>query len=87
MRLEMCTTGKILGAMFLKAITDTFFQYIVCNQGRDEVRHSTHLRRFTFALIESVIFVTVNRVFQNSSGQGFVPLSREKTKTFCRPIM
>ena len=35
-------------------------------------KNSTHLRRFAFVLIESVICVTVSRVFQNSSGQGFV---------------
>ena len=45
--------------------------------------YSMHLRRLTFVLTESVICVTVNWVFRNSSGQGFVSLSRKKTKTFC----
>ena len=45
---------------------------------------STHLRWFTFVLTKSVICVTVNQVFRNSSGQGFVSLSRKKAKTFCR---
>ena len=39
MRLRMCTTGKIFDKIYIKAITDTFFQYVVCNQGRDKVRH------------------------------------------------
>ena len=39
MKLKMCTTGIIFGKICLKAIRDTFFQYLVCNQGRDRVRH------------------------------------------------
>ena len=39
MKLKMCTIGKIFGKIYLKAIRDTFFQYVVCNQGRDGVRH------------------------------------------------
>ena len=34
----MCTTSKIFGEMCLKA-RDTFFQYVIWNQGRDGVRH------------------------------------------------
>ena len=39
MKLKMCNTGKIFGKIYLKAIRDTFFQYVVCNQGRDGLRH------------------------------------------------
>ena len=39
MKLKMCTIGKIFGKIYLKAIRDTFFQYVVCNQGRDGVKH------------------------------------------------
>ena len=39
MKLKMCTIGKIFGKIYLKAIADTFFQYVVCNQVRDGVRH------------------------------------------------
>ena len=39
MKLKMSTTDKIFGKIYLKAITDTFFQYVVCNQGRDGERH------------------------------------------------
>ena len=39
MKLKTCTTSKIFGKIYLKAITDTFFQYVVYNQGRDRVRH------------------------------------------------
>ena len=35
----MCATRKIFGKIYLKAIRDTFFKYVVCNQGRDRVRH------------------------------------------------
>ena len=35
----MCTTSKIFCKICLKAIRDTFFQYVVCNQRRDGVRH------------------------------------------------
>ena len=38
MKLIMCTTGKIFGRIYLKAIRYTFFQYVVCNQERDGVR-------------------------------------------------
>ena len=38
-KLKMCTTGKIFGKICLKAIRDTFFQYVVCNQRRDGVSH------------------------------------------------
>ena len=34
----MCTTGKIFGRIYLKAIRHTFFQYVVCNKERDGVR-------------------------------------------------
>ena len=39
MKLKMCTTGKIFGKICLKAVRDTFFQYVVCNQERDGVRY------------------------------------------------
>ena len=39
MKLKMCTIGKIFGKICPKAIGDTFFQYVVCNQRRDGVRH------------------------------------------------
>ena len=39
MKLKMCTTGKIFGEICLKAIRDTFFQYVIFSQGRDGVRH------------------------------------------------
>ena len=39
MKLKMCTAGKIFDKICLKAIRDTFFQYVICNQGRDGVRH------------------------------------------------
>ena len=39
MKLKMCTTGTIFGKICLKAIRDTFLQYLVCNQERDGVRH------------------------------------------------
>ena len=35
MKMKMCTIGKIFGKICLKAIGDTSFQYVVCNQGRD----------------------------------------------------
>ena len=35
MKLKMCTTGKTFGKICLKAIRDTFFQHVVCNQRRD----------------------------------------------------
>ena len=38
----MCTTGKIFGKICLKAVIDTFFQYVVCNQEKDGVRHKKH---------------------------------------------
>ena len=40
MKLEMCTTGKVFAIICLKAIClKTFFQYVICNQGRNWVRH------------------------------------------------
>ena len=39
MKLKMCTTDKLFGKICLKVIRDTFFQNVICNQGRDEVRH------------------------------------------------
>ena len=39
MILKTCTKEKFFGKIHLKAIRDTFFQYVVCNQGRDGVRH------------------------------------------------
>ena len=39
MKVKMCTTGKICGKLCLKAIRHTFFQHLVCNQGRNGVRH------------------------------------------------
>ena len=32
----MRATGKMLGKLSPKAITDTFFQYVVCDQERDQ---------------------------------------------------
>ena len=39
MKLKMCNIGKIFGKICLKAIRDTFFQYLVSNQRRNEVRY------------------------------------------------
>ena len=39
MKLKMCTTRKTFGKICLKTIRDTFFQYMVCNQQRDAVKH------------------------------------------------
>ena len=39
MILKTCTKEKFFGKIHLKAIRDIFFQYVVCNQGRDGVRH------------------------------------------------
>ena len=39
MKLKTCTTGKIFGKIYLKPIRDAFFQYLVCNQGRDGMRY------------------------------------------------
>ena len=39
MKLKICTTGNIFGKICLKAIRDTFFQYVICNQGSDGVKH------------------------------------------------
>ena len=39
MKLKTCTIGKIFSKICLKAIRDTFFQYLVSNQRTDEVRH------------------------------------------------
>ena len=33
--LKMCTANKNFGEIFLKVITDTFFQYAICDQERD----------------------------------------------------
>ena len=39
MKLKVCSTDKIFGKICLKAVRDTFFQYVVCNQERDGVRY------------------------------------------------
>ena len=39
MKLKMCTTDKTFDKIFLKAIRDTFFQYVFWNQGKNGVRH------------------------------------------------
>ena len=39
MQLKMCTTGKHSGKICLKAVRDFLCQYVVCNQGRDGVKH------------------------------------------------
>ena len=39
MNLKMSITSKIFGKLCLKFIIDTFFQYVVCNQGRDWMKH------------------------------------------------
>ena len=39
MKLKMCSTGKVFGKICLKTVRDTLFQYVVCNQGRDGMRH------------------------------------------------
>ena len=39
MKLKMCTAVKVFGKICLKAVTDTCFQHVVCNQVRDWVRH------------------------------------------------
>ena len=44
----MCTTGKTFGKICLKTITDTFFQYVVCNQRRDGLRHEGKGEDFIF---------------------------------------
>ena len=42
MKPKMCTTGKIFGKICLKAVRDTFFQYVIWNQERDEVRYKKY---------------------------------------------
>ena len=39
MKLKMCIKGKIFNKMCLKAIRNTFFQYVVCNQGKNGMKH------------------------------------------------
>lgn len=39
MKLKICTSGKSVGKICLKAIRDTFFQYMVCSQRMNAVRH------------------------------------------------
>ena len=39
MKLKICTIGKIFGKICLKTIEDTFFKYVVWNQGRDGVKY------------------------------------------------
>ena len=39
MKLKMCATDKIFHKICVKPIRDAFFQYVVCNQGREGVRH------------------------------------------------
>ena len=39
MKLKMYIRGKSFGKVCVKDILDTLFQYVVCNQGRDGVRH------------------------------------------------
>ena len=38
MKLKICTTSQMFGYC-LKAIRDTIFQYVVCNQGSGRVKH------------------------------------------------
>ena len=42
MKLKMCTTGKIFGKICLKAVRDSFFQYVIWNQERDGARHKKY---------------------------------------------
>ena len=35
----MFTKDNIFGKICLKVLRDTFLQYVICNQGRDGVRH------------------------------------------------
>ena len=39
MKLKRCTTCKICGSNCLKVIGDFFYQYLVCDQERDGLRH------------------------------------------------
>ena len=39
MKLKMYTTENFFDKICVKAIRDAFFQYGVCNQGREGVRH------------------------------------------------
>ena len=42
MKMKICTTGKIFGKICLKAVRDTFLQYVICNQEWDRVRQKKH---------------------------------------------
>ena len=48
MKLKLYTTSKISGKICLKAIRDTFFQYVVCNQEREKVGHEGKAERTQF---------------------------------------
>ena len=39
MKLKMCTTGEKFVSVYLKAIRDISFQYVVCHQRQDGLRH------------------------------------------------
>ena len=49
--LKIYTTSKIFGKIFLKAVGDTFFQYVVCDQGREGGLGVTFNRKGKFKLL------------------------------------
>ena len=49
----MCTTDKIFDNIYLKAIEDTFCQYVVGNQVRDGVKHKGKEKDSNFCWRES----------------------------------
>ena len=48
MKLKMCTADKIFDKICLKAIRNISLQFVICNQGRDEVRHEGKRERSIF---------------------------------------
>ena len=39
MRLQICTTSTIFVKICLEAVRDTFFQYLICDQGKKGVKY------------------------------------------------
>ena len=56
MKLKMFTKDNIFGKICLKAFRDTFLQYLICNQGRDGVRHEEK-REDSLGMSESSILI------------------------------
>ena len=49
--LKIYAAGKFFGKICLKAIRDTFFQYVVCDQEREERLGVISIRRGKFKLL------------------------------------